>query len=60
MHLLVTVVELTRLAYYNAGWGVVGQYTGIIFTAMATDYFPRLSAIHADDDKVKETCKTAR
>jgi O-antigen/teichoic acid export membrane protein len=43
-----------QVGLYNAGWGVVGQYTGIIFTAMATDYFPRLSAIQADDDKVKE------
>ena len=46
--------SVEQVGLYNAGWGVVGQYTGIIFTAMATDYFPRLSAIHADDDKVKE------
>lgn len=45
---------IEQVGLYNAGWGVVGQYTGIIFTAMATDYFPRLSAIQADDDKVKE------
>lgn len=43
-----------QVGLYNAGWGVVGQYTGIIFTAMATDYFPRLSAIQSDDKKVKE------
>jgi O-antigen/teichoic acid export membrane protein len=43
-----------QVGLYNAGWGVVGQYTGIIFTAMATDYFPRLSAIQFDDKKVKE------
>ena len=45
---------IDQVGLYNAGWGVVGQYTGIIFTAMATDYFPRLSAIQADDKKVKE------
>jgi O-antigen/teichoic acid export membrane protein len=45
-------VELVGL--YNAGWGVVGQYTGIIFTAMATDYFPRLSSIQANNNKVNE------
>jgi len=39
---------------YNAGWGVVGQYTAVVFAAMATDYFPRLSAIHSDNGKVQE------
>jgi O-antigen/teichoic acid export membrane protein len=46
-----------QVGLYNAGWGIVGQYTGIIFTAMATDYFPRLSAIQSDNDKVKELVK---
>ena len=43
-----------QVGLYNAGWGVVGQYTGIVFTAMATDYFPRLSAVQENNDKVKE------
>lgn len=43
-----------QVGFYNAGWGVVGQYTAVVFTAMATDYFPRLSAIHSDTVKVKE------
>jgi O-antigen/teichoic acid export membrane protein len=43
-----------QVGLYNSGWGVVGQYTGIIFSAMATDYFPRLSAIQTDNNKVKE------
>lgn len=43
-----------QVGLYNAGWGVVGQYTGLIFAAMATDYFPRLSAIHTDNQKVKD------
>ncbi len=43
-----------QVGLYNSGWGVVGQYTGVIFAAMATDYFPRLSAIHEDNNKVKE------
>jgi len=48
---------IDEVGLYNAGWGVVGQYTAIIFTAMATDYFPRLSAIQADNNKVKELVK---
>jgi O-antigen/teichoic acid export membrane protein len=45
---------IDQVGLYNAGWGVVGQYTAIVFAAMATDYFPRLSAIHQDNIKVKE------
>ncbi len=45
-------VEVVGL--YNAGWGVVGQYTAVVFAAMATDYFPRLSAINKDNLKVQE------
>ncbi len=44
-------VEVVGL--YNAGWGVVGQYTAIIFSAMATDYFPRLAAVQTDNEQVK-------
>jgi O-antigen/teichoic acid export membrane protein len=46
-----------QVGLYNAGWGVVGQYTGLIFAAMATDYYPRLSAINTDNIKVKELVK---
>ena len=45
---------VTQVGLYNAGWGVVGQYTSVIFTAMATDYFPSISAVHNDNNKVKE------
>lgn len=44
---------IEQVGLYNAGWGVVGQYTAIIFAAMATDYFPRLAAIQADNNRVK-------
>jgi len=42
-----------QVGLYNAGWGVVGQYTAIIFAAMATDYFPRLSAVQDDNLQVR-------
>lgn len=42
-----------QVGLYNAGWGVVGQYTGLIFAAMATDYFPRLAAVQTDNEKVR-------
>lgn len=43
-----------QVGLYDSGWAVVGQYTGIIFAAMATDYFPRLSAIQDNNEKLKE------
>jgi len=45
---------IDQVGLYNAGWGVVVQATGLIFAAMSTDYFPRLSAINNDMVKVKE------
>ncbi len=36
--------SLADLGYYNAGYSIIAGYTGMIFTAMTTDYFPRLSA----------------
>lgn len=41
-----------QVGLYNAGWGVVAQYTGPIFAAMGSDYFPRLSAVNNDIKKV--------
>lgn len=41
-----------QVGLYNAGWSIIGQSTGLVFAAMTTDYFPRLSAINQDDPKV--------
>lgn len=30
---------------FNAGFAIVNTYVGMIFTAMATDYYPRLAAV---------------
>lgn len=43
---------IRQVGLYNAGWNMVAQYTGLIFTAMATDYFPRLSAVNTDIGKI--------
>lgn len=34
---------------YAAGFQIIGTYVGLVFTAMGTDYFPRLSAVAQDD-----------
>jgi O-antigen/teichoic acid export membrane protein len=46
--------NLSDLGLYNAAQGIVEGYVGMVFTAMATDYFPRLSAVIADDKKWKQ------
>tara|TARA_B110000259_G_C13993203_1_gene393373 strand:- start:315 stop:1778 length:1464 start_codon:yes stop_codon:yes gene_type:complete len=34
---------------YAAGWSINAQYLGLIFTAMAKDYYPRLSQFSSDN-----------
>lgn len=37
-----------QVGLYNAGFAIINTYVGLIFNAMVTDYYPRLSAV-ADD-----------
>ena len=30
---------------YNAGFALINTYVGLVFTAMGTDYYPRLAAV---------------
>lgn len=46
--------DLETVGLYNAGWGITNQYISLVFMAMAVDYFPRLSAIHADRLKLNQ------
>lgn len=43
-----------QVGLYTAGFAIIGTYVGMIFTAMGTDYYPRLSALAHDDIKSKE------
>jgi O-antigen/teichoic acid export membrane protein len=40
------------VGFYNAGFTLLNSYVGLLFTAMGTDYFPRLSALAHDDEKM--------
>ena len=40
---------------YSMGFTLVITYAGIVFTAVDTDYFPRLSAIHTDAKRMSLT-----
>jgi O-antigen/teichoic acid export membrane protein len=42
------VGTLEDVGLYNAGFAIINTYVGLVFTAMATDYFPRLSSVIAE------------
>lgn len=42
------------VGFYNAGFTLLNSYVGILFVAMSTDYYPRLSAICNDNRKLNE------
>lgn len=37
-----------QVGFYSAGFSIINSYVGMIFTAMSTDYFPRLSGVSSD------------
>ena len=51
---------LGDVGLYQAGWGLNEQYLGLVFTAMAKDYFPRLSQVAGDkvDEVFIGSCMT--
>ena len=44
-----------QVGLYTAGFAIINTYVGMVFTAMATDYFPRLSGIINDKEKTRDT-----
>ncbi|MFY7734923.1 MAG: oligosaccharide flippase family protein [Bacteroidia bacterium] len=51
---LSSVGSLSDVGLYSAGNAIVGGYVGMVFTAMATDYYPRLSGVITDEQKWKK------
>lgn len=45
---------IEQVGLYTAAWAVISSYVGMVFTAMGTDYFPRLSAVNNDNLQVKK------
>lgn len=44
--------SLQDVGIYQSGSSLTNQYIGLVFTAMAVDYFPRLAAISSDKAKL--------
>jgi O-antigen/teichoic acid export membrane protein len=45
---------LEQVGLYSAGFAIINTYVGMVFTAMSTDYYPRLSAISQDNSKARQ------
>lgn len=43
--------SLEEVGLYTAGYAIITQYVSLIFGAIATDYYPRLSAASKDKDE---------
>lgn len=46
--------SLDMVGYFQAGSTIMTSYFGIIITSMVMDYYPRISAVHFDNVKVKD------
>ena len=47
--------EIEDVGLYSAGFAIIGTYVGLIFNAMGTDYYPRLSAVSENLVLAKKT-----
>ena len=47
--------DLDVVGFYNAGFLLTVTYAGMVFSAMETDYFPRLSGVASNGGKMSET-----
>lgn len=45
---------LEQVGLYAAAWAILSGYVDMVFTAMGTDYFPRLSEVNTDNHKLKK------
>ena len=53
--LILQVSSMNEVGYYRAGYYLMVAYSGLIFVALESDYYPRLSAVNHDILKVNQT-----
>lgn len=46
--IMIKTSSVDMVGLYNAGYALIVTYAGMVFVAMGTDYFPRISAINKD------------
>lgn len=45
--------SIDDVGLYSAGFVIINTYVGLIFTAMGTDYYPRLAQVNQDNSKLR-------
>ncbi|MCQ4872509.1 O-antigen translocase [Butyricimonas paravirosa] len=45
---------LDDVGFYTAGFTIINSYVGLIFTAMSTDYYPRLSGVASSNSAMNK------
>lgn len=45
---------IDEVGLFQSGFSIMTTYVGLVFSAMGTDYYPRLSAVNKDNEKCKE------
>ena len=53
--IIVAASSKTQLGYYQAGWALMFSYAGLVFIALESDYFPRLSSVQNDKLRMNDT-----
>lgn len=43
--------SLEDVGLYNVGFAIISTYVGLVFTALSTDYYPRLSSVAQNNQK---------
>ena len=46
---------IEEVGLFAAGFTIMNTYVGMVFNAMSTDYYPRLSAVNKDNEKCRDT-----
>lgn len=46
-----SIGSIEDVGFYTAGFAIVNTYFGVIFTALTTDYYPKLAGIAKDNNK---------
>lgn len=44
---------IDQVGLYNAGFAIINTYVGLVFTSMATDYYPRLSGVANNNEAAR-------
>lgn len=43
--------SISDVGFFTAGFAIVTTYVGMVFSAISTDYYPRLAAVNEDNEK---------